>query len=330
MRTKKKRRDPSKMFKYALQRIVYMFFVFMVITFMCFVLIRMLPLPALAPDDIHAEAIAMRREALGYNKPYLEQFWIFIKNVFTRFDWGICEQLYTGRPVVEMFLEKLPATMIVNLYSILWTIPIGIALGIWAALKKNTWVDYAISTLTMVVISVPSFVYAFLIQYTLCFKLRLFPLVLKAGTDWFSPAMFKSMVPPILALSFGKFQEVGIVGFIVELARLGHTARTKFLIKLDILSVFGKVVEIFLHGSIVLEHKCKRRKFYIICDDEVMIKIAGRVGRNCKSIHFLFPLRIVMFIIPYEELLSKIILGKCFLFSVNHLKKDSIPCIILP
>ena len=191
------------MVKYAIQRTLYMILVFFIITLMCFVLIRMLPLPAVPPGDIHAEVILMRREALGYNKPYMEQFMIFLRGLFTKFDWGLSEQLYTGRPVLELFLEKLPATMIVNLYSILWTIPVGIALGIWAALKKNTWVDYTISTLTMVVISVPSFVYAFLIQYILCFKLRLLPFVMKGGTDYFSWEMFKSIIPPILALSFG-------------------------------------------------------------------------------------------------------------------------------
>ena len=55
----------------------------------------------------------------------------------------------------------------------------------------------------MVVISVPSFVYAFLVQYIFCFKLRWFPLIMKGGTDWFSPAMFRSMVPAVLSLSFG-------------------------------------------------------------------------------------------------------------------------------
>ena len=67
------------MVKYALQRIVYMFFVFMIISFMSFVLIRMLPLPALAPNDPHTTILEIRREALGYNKPYLEQFWIYVK-----------------------------------------------------------------------------------------------------------------------------------------------------------------------------------------------------------------------------------------------------------
>ena len=96
------------MVKYTIQRLVYMLMVFLIITLMCFVLIRMLPLPALPPNDPHTEIIALRREALGYNKPYLEQFWIFIKNVFTGFNWGVSEQLYIGRQVWDVFLEKPP------------------------------------------------------------------------------------------------------------------------------------------------------------------------------------------------------------------------------
>ena len=191
------------MLKYTLQRILYMFVVFMIITLMCFVLIRMLPLAPLPAGDPHTAIVEARREAMGYNKPYLEQFWMFLKNVVTNFDWGVSDKLFLGQNVVDIFTQRLPATVIVNLYSILFAIPIGIALGVFAALKKNTWVDYLISTLTMVVISVPSFVYAFLIQYIFSFKLGWLPFLMKSGTDWFSPAMFVSMLPAIMSLAFG-------------------------------------------------------------------------------------------------------------------------------
>lgn len=191
------------MIKYALQRILYMIVVFFIITFMCFVLIRMLPLPPLSPGDPHAYVISLRREALGYNQPYLVQFWLFIKNIFTKWDWGLSEVLYFGQEVWGIFIQKLPATMIVNFYSIIWSIPVGIGLGVFAALKKNTWVDYFLSTATMVIISVPSFVYAFLIQYFLCYRLQWFPFLMNAGTDYFSWSMFRSMIPAVLALSFG-------------------------------------------------------------------------------------------------------------------------------
>lgn len=191
------------MLKYTLQRILYMLLVFLIITCMCFVLIRMLPPLPLDPQNPNTLIVEARRAALGYNKPYMVQFRIFLENVITKFDWGVSEKLYYGREVVNVFFEKLPATMIVNLYSIIFSIPIGIALGIWAALKKNSVTDYLISTLTMVCISVPSFVYAFLIQYFFSFKLSIFPFIIKRGTDWFSKEMIWSMLPAIMSLSFG-------------------------------------------------------------------------------------------------------------------------------
>jgi ABC-type dipeptide/oligopeptide/nickel transport system permease component len=98
----------------------------------------MLPQAVLPPGDHHTEIIEKRREAMGYNKPYVVQFAIFLKNIVTEWDWGISDnQIYFGKDVAKLFASKLPITMIVNLYSIIWSIPVGIALGIWAALKKN-------------------------------------------------------------------------------------------------------------------------------------------------------------------------------------------------
>ena len=114
------------MFKYALQRIFYMMIVFTVITFMCFVLIRMLPPLPLDPMRPATLVVEARREAMGYNKPYIVQFGIFVKNVVTDFNWGVSEKLYYGQEVTKIFFETLPATMIVNLYSILGSMPLGI------------------------------------------------------------------------------------------------------------------------------------------------------------------------------------------------------------
>ncbi|MDD6051563.1 MAG: ABC transporter permease [Clostridiales bacterium] len=193
------------MFKYTLQRLALMMMTLFIITLMCFVLVRMLPPVALPPEDPHTAVVLAQREAFGYNKPYMVQFWIFLKNIFTKFDWGVSDKLYFGQDVAKMFVSKLPATMIVNLYSIVLSIPIGIILGIIAALKKNTWIDHTISTLTMVVISVPSFVYAFLIQYILSFKLGWLPFLMEPlkGRSYLDWSVFVSMLPAVLSLSFG-------------------------------------------------------------------------------------------------------------------------------
>ena len=258
------------MLKYTLQRIFYMMIVFTIITFMCFVLVRMLPPLPLDPMRPETNVVEARREAMGYNKPYIVQFGIFVKNVFTKFNWGVSEKLYYGQEVTKIFFEKLPATMIVNLYSIIGSIPLGIGLGIFAALKKNSITDYLISTLTMVCISVPSFVYAFLIQYFFSYKLNMFPFLMNAGTDYFSWSMFKSMLPAVMSLSFGV-----IAGFTrttrAELTEVLTSefmllARTKGLTKAQatirhamkncmvvvLPSIFGSFIGI-LGGSLIIE-----------------------------------------------------------------------------
>ena len=258
------------MLKYALQRFAYMLLVLLIITFMCFVLIRMLPANTLPPGDPHTTVVEARREAAGYNEPYLVQFGIFLRDVVLRWDWGLSDSLFFGREVWSIFLGKLPASMIVNFYSIILSIPLGIGLGILAALRKNTWVDYTISTGTMVVISVPSFVYAFIIQYVFCYKLGWLPFLMKAGTDWFSLDMFISILAPIMSLSFGtiagfcrttraELTEVLTNEFMLlartkgltkAQATIRHALRNCFVVIVP--GIFGEFIGI-LGGSLVIE-----------------------------------------------------------------------------
>ena len=188
------------MFKYVLKRIGLMFFVFFIILTMCFVLVKLLPVTDAKQFGKDENLILQRREALGYNEPILMQYGIFIKKSVLGGDWGISESLYRGQDVWEVFVSKLPATLLVNLYAVLFSVPLGLALGIYAALKKNKWQDHVISALIMIFISVPGYVFALLIQYFLCYKLKWFPLQMESGTDWFSLDMFVSVIPAVLSL----------------------------------------------------------------------------------------------------------------------------------
>ncbi len=191
------------MVKYVLKRILLMLVVFFIITSMCFILVKLLPTTEAQQFGKDQAIIEMRREKLGYNKPILVQYGIFIQKTLLGGDWGVSEKLYAGQDCWDVFVSKLPATMLVNAYTMLFAVPIGLMLGIYAALKKNKWQDHVISTGVMVFISVPSYVYAFLVQYLLCFKWQIFPMQMIAGTDYFSWKMFVSVIPPILALGFG-------------------------------------------------------------------------------------------------------------------------------
>ena len=258
------------MLKYVIKRIALMIFVLFVILTMCFILVKLLPVTDATQFGKDMELILQRREALGYNKPLLVQYAIFLKRSVFGGDWGISEALYRGQEVWQVFISKIPATLLVNVYAMCFSVPMGLLLGIYAALKKNKWQDYVISTLVVVFISVPSYVYALLVQYVLCFKLDLFPLQMNSGTDWLSFSMFLSVVPAVLALGFGSI--AGLARFVrAELSEVLTSdfmllARTKGLtrsqatvrhaLRNSMVPVFPMILGEFvgiLSGSLIIE-----------------------------------------------------------------------------
>lgn len=193
--------------KYVVKRVVLMFFTLFVVMTICFMLIRILP-RELPTDKVQQAAIASRWEALGYNEPLLTQYAIYLKNIVTKFDFGTSWAISFRDPALEVLTGRLLPTVLVNLYSLLLSIPLGIGLGVLAAIKKNKWQDSLISTLVILFVSIPSYVYAFLVQYVLYFKLGWLPLqvysLADAGGSWVTWKMFHSMIAPMLALSFGE------------------------------------------------------------------------------------------------------------------------------
>lgn len=209
------------MLKYVLKRLGLMLMCFCVIMLMCFVLIKLLPIPRQGGFGEDSNKYYLKLESRGYIEnlvynekgvivdydrvPIMEQLGSYLEGIFTRGDFGEGTTLpeYKGQPVFEAFLSRLPPTILINIYSSLIGVPIGLGLGILAALKKNKWQDHVISTGVIVLISVPSIVYALLILYVFCHKLKWFPLRMDPGYDYLSWSMFKSMLPAVFSLCLG-------------------------------------------------------------------------------------------------------------------------------
>ena len=204
------------MAKYILKRLLLMLMTLFIIMSICLIMIRLLPVPPINRVPGVDPILQYEKQVqLGYlvktesgeyvKAPILLAYFKFWKNIFTQWNWGEGMTMYANQNVWDVLLQKLPYTVIVNLYSILIAIPLGLIFGVYAALKKNKWEDHVISTLVVVFISVPSYVYAFLVQYLLCFKLGWFPLTVasRENASFFSWTMFVSMLPAVLSLGFG-------------------------------------------------------------------------------------------------------------------------------
>lgn len=260
------------MLKYILKRIGLMLITFTIIFVMCFVLIKLLPITITVGIGQDREIIEAQLEARGYFDPIPKQFFLYLKRIFLHGDFGIGTNMpeFRNAPVWDTFVNMLPPTILLNVYSSLFSVPIGIALGIFAALKKNKWQDHTISTAVMVFISVPGFVTASLILYFLCFKWNLLPKTMMGGYDYFSWPMFKSMIPAVLSMSFGsiagyarftraELTEVLTSEFMLLARTKGLTKRqatTRHALRNAMVPIFPSIVGEFisvLSGSLVIE-----------------------------------------------------------------------------
>ena len=152
------------MFKYILKRLGLMLMCFSIIMLMCFILVKLLPFTVTAGvgedktklyfklvDRGYIENLVYdaKGNVIGYDKvPILRQLWLYLTRIFKSGDFGIGVKMasYRNKPVVDVFIKHLPPTILINIYSSLIGVPIGLALGILAALKKNKWQDHFIST----------------------------------------------------------------------------------------------------------------------------------------------------------------------------------------
>ena len=137
--------------------------------------------------------------------PILIQYGTYLKRIITQGDFGIVTTYgeYLNMNIWKVFTSHLPPTILINIYSSLIGVPIGLGLGILAALKKNKWQDQVINIFIILLISLPSIVLALLIQYLLCFKFNIFPLNMSTSNQYFTWPVFKSMLPAVFALCLG-------------------------------------------------------------------------------------------------------------------------------
>lgn len=143
----------------------------------------------------------------AYNTAYyrhsaLTQYFAWLEQVFTKWNWGMAINLEAGTPAFEYVLSRIPVSLSINLVTMIIAVPIGFILGIVAALKKNKPADHIISTGVMVFISVPSFVLITFLLFIFCYSTNLLPTY---WPDVTAPldVKIRGYIIPVFALSLG-------------------------------------------------------------------------------------------------------------------------------
>lgn len=190
------------MFKYLLGRIGAMLLTLFLIMTLSFWIIRLMPTSIFENPEVSPEIQRILEAEMHLDKPMVVQYYHFVKDMVTEGDFGTSVKVRPGMDVFAILSSRIPPTVMLNIVSLLISIPLGIIVGTIAALRRNKLADNVISFLIVIFISVPSFVFASLMQYLLTFKWPLFPTLYDSTTASLA-VMFHSLTLPIIALALG-------------------------------------------------------------------------------------------------------------------------------
>lgn len=164
------------MARYVLRRVLLTLPALLGLILLTFVLSRVIPgdpAAALAGDAATPAQIAEIRAQYGLDRPILEQAAIHVRQVLTG-DFG--RSVFSGRPVSEEILQRLPATLELTFAALLLAAGLGIPLGLVAALDHNGPVDHLVRLLSVGGLAIAGFWLAIMLQLTFAMDLDLLPL----------------------------------------------------------------------------------------------------------------------------------------------------------
>jgi oligopeptide transport system permease protein len=231
------------MARYTLQRFTYMIITLFIIATATFFLMKLLPgSPLTNQEKLTPEQRQIILEKYGLNDPVPVQYVNYLKNL-VQGDLGVSFQ-YDNRSVTELIGERIGPSAQLGFQALVFGTIVGLLLGIFAAIRHNTAGDYAATVISVLGISIPSFVFAGLLQYYVGVKLQLLPVAMWEG--------FEYTIMPTLALS---------MGVIANIARFTRTEMLEVLNSDYILTARAKGIS---QAGVIFKHAIRNALIPIV------------------------------------------------------------------
>lgn len=223
------------MLAYILRRIIQSVVVMLVVAFVSFSLFRFVgdPISSMVGQETTLADRAELRERLGLNDPFIMQFAGFVGRAIQG-DFGVSYRLQ--QPVTELILSRLPATLELALISGFFAFFIGVSLGVYTALNRRGWTSSAIMTVSLIGVSLPTFLIGVLLIWAFAVEIQILPSFGRGQTvrinDWWTtglltPSGRASLVLP--AITLGLYQLTLIMRLVrAEMLEVLRTDYIKF------------------------------------------------------------------------------------------------------
>lgn len=180
------------MVKYILKRLGLLLLTLFLIVTLTFFMMQVMPGTPFSNPKLTPDQLEILKHAYGLDKPLWQQYFIYVGHMFTG-NFGT-SFVYTNQPVITMIAQRLPVSMQLGVQALILGTILGAFMGKASARRKNGLLDGVFGFVSVLGISVPSFVIGTLILLYLGFNLNLFPI-----SGW---GTFSQTIMPTIALSF--------------------------------------------------------------------------------------------------------------------------------
>ena len=249
--------------KYILKRVLVSIATLLVIILVLFLLMDLMPGTPFNDEKLTEAQLALLYEKYGLDKPLIVRFFIYLKNMLMG-DLGVSYAINKNFAISDMIKGRLGISLTVGAMAMVFGTILGLILGILAALNHNTWIDNLCSVLSVIGVSVPSYVCALLLCYFIAYKLKLMPILYNQQMP------IKSLILPALALSvsptanIARFTRSEMIDVLnsdyILLVQSKGVKNWKMIIKhalrntlIPIITVMGPLLVNLLTGSSVIE-----------------------------------------------------------------------------
>ena len=251
----------SKLLFYILKRIALaVFTIWVVITVTFFVMHAVPGGPFMSEKAISASAQAALEAKYGLNKPLLEQYFTYLRDVITRLDFGPSLK-QRGRMVIDIIADGMKTSAKLGLIAAGLAGVIGIVLGAVAALRRNKIIDKVIMVITTAFVSMPSFIMGSLLLVLFAISWAILPANGAAPGGLILPIVTLSLYPMAYITRLTRSSMLDVLGqdYIrtakakgVSGAKIifGHALKNSLI---PVITYFGPMLAYIVTGSLVVE-----------------------------------------------------------------------------
>ena len=162
--------------KYTLKRVLTFIFTLLAILLILFILMQLMPGSPFNDEKLNDDMRAALYAKYGLDKPIIIQFFHYVKNMLQG-DFGVSYKISKNTPISQLIQTRLPISIGIGGMAVALGAIVGLLLGLLAALKHNTIWDTLATIISVIGVSVPSYVFALALSYNFGFKLQWFPML---------------------------------------------------------------------------------------------------------------------------------------------------------